>query len=144
MRFGQVYWGGLPSHLSELSAMTHPSWVALHSIVQSFTELCKPLCHRQWSIKTPESSLDSKEIKSVNFKVDQPWIFTGRTDAKAETRAFWSSDGNRWLTHWKRPWCWERLRAGQEGVRGWVSEDKIAGQHYQCNEHELGQTPGDS
>ena len=23
------------------------------------------------------------------------------------------------LTHWKRPWCWERLRAGEGGVRGW-------------------------
>ena len=23
------------------------------------------------------------------------------------------------LTHWKRPWCWERLRAGGEGMKGW-------------------------
>ena len=45
--------------------------------------------------KTPESSLDSKEIKSVNLKGDQPGIFTGRTDAKAEAPAFWSSDGKR-------------------------------------------------
>ena len=36
------------------------------------------------------------------------------------------------LTHWKSPWCWERLRAeGEEGIRGW------GGWH---NEHELGQT----
>ena len=39
--------------------------------------------------KTPESSLDSKEIKPVNLKVDQPWIFTGRTDAEAPI--LWSS-----------------------------------------------------
>ena len=39
--------------------------------------------------KTPESPLDSKEI---NLKGDQPWIFTGRTDAEAETPVFWSSD----------------------------------------------------
>ena len=52
MRFSrQVYWGGLsfpPSvdHvLSELSAMTHPSWMALHSMAHSFIELCKPLHH---------------------------------------------------------------------------------------------------
>ena len=45
--------------------------------------------------KTPESSLDSKEIKPVNLKVDQPWIFTGRTDAEAPV--LWSSDGNTWL-----------------------------------------------
>ena len=47
--------------------------------------------------KTPESPLDSKEIKSVNLKGDQPWIFTGRTDAEAEAPVFWSSDVNRWL-----------------------------------------------
>ena len=34
--------------------------------------------------KTLESPLDSKEIKSVNPKVNQPWIFIGRTDAEAE------------------------------------------------------------
>ena len=47
--------------------------------------------------KTPESPLDSKEIKPVNFKGDQLWIFTGRTDAEAEAPVFWSSDGNREL-----------------------------------------------
>ena len=52
MRFSwQVYWGGLPfpppaDHvLSELSAMTHPSWVALHGMAHSFTELHKLLHH---------------------------------------------------------------------------------------------------
>ena len=34
--------------------------------------------------KTLESSLDSKEIKLVNPKGNQPWIFIGRTDAEAE------------------------------------------------------------
>ena len=47
----QVYWGGLPFPspvyhiLSELSAMTRPSWVALHGMALSFIELCKPLRH---------------------------------------------------------------------------------------------------
>ena len=51
MRFScQLYWGGLPSPpaghvLSELSAMTHPSWVALHGMAHSFIELHKPLRH---------------------------------------------------------------------------------------------------
>ena len=44
--------------------------------------------------KTPESPLDSKKIKPVNLKGDQPWIFTGRTDAEAEVPVFWSSDAN--------------------------------------------------
>ena len=35
--------------------------------------------------KTLKIQLDSKEIKPVNPKANQPWIFTERTDAKAET-----------------------------------------------------------
>ena len=42
--------------------------------------------------KTPERPLDSKEIKPVNLKGDQSWIFTRRTDAEAETPVFLSSD----------------------------------------------------
>ena len=41
-----------------------------------------------------KSLLDSKEIKPVNLKGDQPWIFTGRTNAKAKVPVFWSSDAN--------------------------------------------------
>ena len=46
--------------------------------------------------KTRKSPLNSKEIKPVNLKWDQPWIFTWRVDAEAPI--FWSSDANRWLT----------------------------------------------
>ena len=69
-------------------------------------------------VKTLESPLDNKEIKPVNPKQNQPWIFIGRTDAEAEapTLATWCEVP----THWERPWCWERLRAGGEGDdRGW-------------------------
>ena len=53
-----------------------------------------------WTVvleKTLESPLDSKEIQPDNLKVDQPWIFTGRTDVEAEAEApvFSSSDVNR-------------------------------------------------
>ena len=54
-----------------------------------------------WTVvleKTPESPLDSMEIKPVNLKGEQPWILTGRTDAKAEAPVFWSPDMNLWLT----------------------------------------------
>ena len=47
--------------------------------------------------KTPESPLDSKEIKPVNLKGNQPWILVGRTDDEAEALVFWSSDLNSWL-----------------------------------------------
>ena len=65
--------------------------------------------------KTLESPLDSKEIKLVNSKGNQPWIFFGRTDTEAEALIFWLPDAK---SHWKRPWCWERLKAGGEGDNG--------------------------
>ena len=71
-----------------------------------------------WTVvleNTLESSLDCKEIKPVNTKRNQAWIFIGRTDAEVEAPILWPPDAKSWLIG-KRPWCWERLRAG-EGVR---------------------------
>ena len=69
--------------------------------------------------KTLESPLDCKEVQPVHPKGDQSWMFTGRTNVEAETLntlATWCEE----LTHLKRPWCWERLRAGGKGNnRGW-------------------------
>ena len=48
-----------------------------------------------WTVvleKTLESPLDSKEIKPVNPKGSQPWIFIGRTDAEAEAPVLWPPD----------------------------------------------------
>ena len=42
--------------------------------------------------KTPENSWDSKEIKPVNHKGNQPWIFIGKTDAEAEALILWPPD----------------------------------------------------
>ena len=50
-----------------------------------------------WNVvvdKTPESPLESKEIKPVNLKGCQCWILIGRTDDEAEAPVFWSSDGD--------------------------------------------------
>ena len=47
--------------------------------------------------KILESLLDSKEIKLVNTKGNQPWILTGRTDAKAEAAILWLPDAKSWL-----------------------------------------------
>ena len=44
--------------------------------------------------KTPEGPLDSKVIKPVNLKGNQPGIHIGKTDAEDETPVFWSSDAN--------------------------------------------------
>ena len=74
-----------------------------------------------WNVvleKTLESPLDCKEIKRINPKGNQSWIIIRRTDAvlKSYTLATWWEK----LIYWKRPWCWERLKAGGEGDdRGW-------------------------
>ena len=67
-----------------------------------------------WTVvleKTLESLLDCKKIKPVNPKGNQSWIFIGRADAEAETPILWPPDEKN--THWKIPWCWERLKAGE-------------------------------
>ena len=85
--------------------------------------------------KTPENPLDSKEIKPVNLRGNQPWIFIGRIDAKAETPVFWSSNANSWLigkvSDAGKDW-------GKKEKR--VLKDEKAGWHHWCNGHELGQT----
>ena len=54
-----------------------------------------------------------------SIKGSQPWIFIGRTDAESwssNTSATWCEK----LTHWKRPWCWQRQKArGKGDDRGW-------------------------
>ena len=64
-------------------------------------------------------SLGLQGDPAVHPKGDQSWVFIGRTDAEAETPILWPPDAKNWL-HWKRPWWWERLKAGGEGYdRGW-------------------------
>ena len=81
--------------------------------------------------------LDCKEIKPVHPKGNQSWIFTGRTDAEAETPVFWPPDTKNQLTG-KKLWCWERLKAGGEGDNrgwdGWMASP--------TNGHEFDSTPG--
>ena len=55
--------------------------------------------------KTLECPLDCKEIHPVQPKIDQSWMFIGRTDAKAETPILWPPDVKNW----------ESLKAGGEG-----------------------------
>ena len=66
--------------------------------------------------KTLESPLDSKEIKPVNPKSIlnihwKDWFWSWSSNALSTCEE---------LTHWKRPWYWERLKAGGESDdRGW-------------------------
>ena len=76
-----------PSSLIQMWELDHEGW-----------EL-KNWCF--WTVvleKTLESPLDSKEIKPVNPKGNQPWIFIGRTDAEAEAPILWPLDAKSQLT----------------------------------------------
>ena len=87
--------------------------------------------------KTLENPLDSREIKSVNFKGKQPWILIGRTDHVAEVPVLWPSDGKSWLgkiPDVRKDWRQKEKR---------VTEDEMVGWHHWFNGHELGQTLGD-
>ena len=93
-----------------------------------------------WTVvleKTLESPLDCKEIKPISPKGNHLWILEGLIlKLKLNTLATWCEE----LTHWKRPWCWERLKVGGEGM----TEDEIVGWHHWLSGHEFVQTPGDS
>ena len=82
--------------------------------------------------KTHESPSDSKEVKSVNPKGNQCWIFTGRTDAKAEVPVLWPPDVKNWPIG-KDP------DAGKDWGKEekWVTEDEMVGWHHWLDGHEF-------
>ena len=89
--------------------------------------------------KTLKSLLVGKEIKLVNPKGNQLWIFIGRTEAEDEAPKLWPPDEKSWLTG-KETLCWERLKAkGNRGGQGWDGW-----MHHRLNGHESEQTSGDS
>ena len=88
--------------------------------------------------KTLESPLDCKEIKPVNVKGNQPWIFLGRSDAEAEVPILWPPDVKSWL-----------IRKDHDAGKDWrqeekgMTEDEMVGWHHWLNGHEFEQAPGD-
>ena len=93
-----------------------------------------------WTVvleKTLESPLVCKEIKSVNHKGDQSWIFIGRTDAKAETPILWPPDAKNWHLG-KDPDAGKDWRQEEMGM----SEDEMVGWHPRLDGHEFEQAPG--
>ena len=89
--------------------------------------------------KTFESHLDSKEIKPVNPKGNQSWIFIGKTDAEAKAPILCPPDAKSQLIG-KDPDAGKDWRQKEKGV----SEDEMNIKNHQLNEHEFEQIPGDS
>ena len=87
--------------------------------------------------KTLESLLDCKEIKPVNSKGNQSWIFIGRTDAEAEAPIIWPPDVENWLIG-KDPDSGKDWRQEEKGM----TEDEMVGWHHQLDGHEFGQALG--
>ena len=87
-----------------------------------------------WTVvlgKTFEGPLDCKEIKPVNPKGNQPWIFIGRTDGEAEAIVLWPPDVKSWLMRvWKDPDAGRIEGKRRRGWRGWH------GWHHRLSGHE--------
>ena len=80
-------------------------------------------------VKTLESPLDCKETQPVHSKGDQPWVFFGRTDAKAETPILWPPDTKNWLI-WKDPDAGKDWKREEKGM----TEDEMFGWQHRLNE----------
>ena len=79
-----------------------------------------------WTAKRSNQSI----LKEVNLNIHwKNWCWSWSSN----TLATWCEEP----THWKRPWCWARLKAGREGT----TEDMV-GWHHLLNGHESEQTPG--
>ena len=85
--------------------------------------------------KTLESPLDSKEIKPVNPKGNQPWLFIGRTDVEAEAPIFQPPDAKCQLLG-KDPDAGKDWGLEKKGM----TEDEMVGWHHQLSGHDFEQT----
>ena len=94
-----------------------------------------------WTVvldKTLESPLDCKEIQPVHSREDQPWVFFGRNDAKAETPVLWPPHANNWLIG-KDPDAGRDWGQEEKGT----TEDEMGGWHHWLNGREFEWSPGD-
>jgi len=97
-----------------------------------------------WTVvleKTLESPFNSKEIKPVNPKENQLWVFTGRIDAESEAPVLWSPDTESQLIG-KDSNSGQDL--GQEEKEKGTTENEMVGWYHQLSGYEFEQIPGDS
>ena len=93
-----------------------------------------------WTVvfeKTLGSPLDSKEMKAINPKGNQHWIFIGKTDVEAETPILWSPDAKNWLIG-TDPDAWKDWRQEEKGM----TEDEMVGWHHRLDVHGFEQALG--
>ena len=110
----------LPTKVHLVKAMVFPvvmygceSWTVKKAEclrINAFELQCwKRLLRVPWTGRRSNQSILRKSVLNIHWK-DWCWRWS------SNTLATWCEE----LTHWKRPWCWERLKAGGEGDdRGW-------------------------
>ena len=89
-------------------------------------ELCcwRRLLRVPWTARRSNQPILNEMVLDVHWK---DWFWSWNSN----TLATWCEE----LTHWKRPWCWERLKAGREGD----TEDEMVGWHHRLDRHEFEQ-----
>ena len=113
----------LPTKVRLVKFMVFP--VVVYGCELDYKESWVPKNSCYWTVvleKTVESPLDCKEIQPVNLRGNQSWIFTGRTDAEAETPILWPPDANNWFIG-KDPDAGEGWRQEEKGT----TEDEMIG-----------------
>ena len=126
----------LPTNVRKVSYSFFSSLVWIWELGHKESWMLKNWCF--WIVvleKTLESPLDCKEIKPVNPKGNQPWIFIGRTDSKAEAVIFWSHDAKSQLTG-KGPDAGKDWGQEEKGV----IENEMVGWHHWLSGHKSEQT----
>ena len=104
----------LPTKVHLVKAMVFP--VVMYGCELDYEEGWAPKNWCFWTVvleKTLENPLDCKEIQPVHSEGDQPQGFLWKEwcwSWNSSTLATWYKE----LTHWIKPWCWERLKAGGE------------------------------
>ena len=102
-------------------------------------EMMELLVRKGWEAYPTPCICSNTEIKPVNPKGNQPWVFIGRTDAEAEASILWPPDAKSGLTG-KDPDPGKEWRQEDEGM----TEEEMTGWHHQVNGHEFEQTLKDS
>ena len=148
----QQYWSGVLSPMTNLDSVLKSRDITLLSKGSSGQDFCFSCSHvwvweldhkESWAPKnrcfqtvvlkkTFGSPLDCKEIKPVNPKRNQSWIFIGRTDDEAEAPVLWPPNRKNWLTG-KYPDAGKGWRQEEKGA----TEVEMVGWHHRLNGHEF-------
>ena len=118
--------------------MVYSSYVWMWELDYKESWVLKNWCF--WAVvleKTLESPWDCKEIKLVNPKANQSWIFTGRTDAEAETPMLRLPDAKSWFFG-KDSDAGKNWRREEKGI----PEDEMVGWHHWLHGHKFEQALG--